>query len=206
MTTLILKQDVTTLNAATKKREKVGEFEAFVPSLNDFTASIESAAVTGADSEGMPTFNSDAANWLFSAIIDKVKRQARNSLVSGTATLKAGHSIAMTFEDLVKPLVVSSSTALAQYAEVARLFVGWLEATGKPAAVHASFSQLVRQRSAIALQGDKVREVLAKWLTDFATEAAANGALDDFQQNYVVSLIEACNGQDESLEDLLAGF
>lgn len=204
---LILKQDVTSLNAATKKREKVGEFEAFVPNLTDFVEAIQGAKVTGEDSEGMPLFESNAANWLFSAIVAKVKGQARNSLQPGTAKPKQGHAIAMDFEALVTPLVTAGSNALAAYAEVARLFVGWMEATGKPAGIHTSFAQLVRQRSSIALQSEKVRQVLASWLTEFATEASANGALDEFQQGYVVDLIGACNGeQEESLEDMLAGF
>lgn len=204
---LILKQDVTSLNAATKKREKVGEFEAYVPNLTDFIEAIQTAKQTGVDSEAMPVYDNNAANWLFGAIVAKVKGQARNALQSGTAILKAGHEIAMDFNALVTPSVSQGSTALAQYAEVARLFVGWMEATGKPAGIHASLAQLVRQRSSIALQGEKVRQVLANWLTEFATEAAGNGAIDEFQQGYIVSLIEACSNEaEQSLEDMLAGF
>ena len=202
---IMLTQDVTATVAGQKGRVKVGEFSVYMPFITRFAEVIEGAKITGADSEGVPVYESDAANWLQRAVLALSKAEARNKLVSGSAEVKAGLKIPTTFDELVTPAEGSGSNALAAIADLSKGFTSWMESTGKPAAIIPTMGQLVRNKSAIGLQSEKVRTVLSSWLQEYGATATDAGALTDYQQNYLVSLIEACT-EVQSLDDLLDGF
>ena len=206
-THLMLTQDVTAMPAGAKQRVKVGEFTVFCPTVFAFSTVIAEAKVTGTDADGVPEFDTDAANWLQRAITALAKAEARNKLQSGSAEVKPGLKVPTTFEELITPAQGTGSNALAAIADFIKGFQGWIIESGKPEAIATSFGQLCRQRAMIALQGEKPRAVLAQWLEAYCMEAQAAGALTDYQATYAVGLIEACQGkEEESLDDLLAGY
>lgn len=202
---IMLTQDVTATVQGQKGRQKVGEFTVYMPFIGRFADTISNARQTGVDDEGVPVYDNDAANWLQRAILALSKAEARNKLVSGSAEVKAGLKIPTTFDELVTPAEGSGSNALAAIADLIKGFTSWLESTGKPAAIIPTMGQLVRNKSAIGLQSEKVRTVLSSWLQEYGAAATDAGALTDYQQNYLVSLIEACT-EVQSLDDMLDGF
>lgn len=203
-----LKQDVTTTGPDGKTRVKVGEYQTLIPTVERFMSEVEGAKVTGADEDGLPVYDKDAANWLFRAIVQLAKTEARNKLQPKTAELKAGAKLAETFAELVAPPAHSGSTVLAELADLARNFAAYLAAKGLPAAAVASISQLIRQQNLINLQSDVVKTKLAEWLGDYATLAAESGALTAYQESAVIKVIDIATGNDQtaSLSDMLEGF
>lgn len=203
----VLKQEVTKRVDGQTKREPIGHFEVIVPSVERFITELADVQVTGHDDDGLPTFNSNAANWLQRAINALSKAEARNKLAPASAEPKAGLTIPMTFADLVAPPAIGGSTALAELAELVKGFTAWMAESGKPAALHSTFGQLVRQPSLISVQSDKVKQVLQAWVVEFASAAAAAGALSSYQESQVQKVLDAIEGKDEpSLDDLLADY
>lgn len=202
---MLLTQDVSATDSKTRTRTKVGEFTVIVPTLERIVAEVANAKVTGHDPDGLPTYDGKVANWVQRAINSLAKAEARNKLVSGTADLKHGATMPRTLAELVEP-AATGNTALAELAELARNFGAWIEATGKPAALVSTFGQLVRQPNLIPLQTEKVKEVLANWLEQFALAAAEAGSLSEYQANHVERCINQVSGEQDSLDDLLADF
>lgn len=201
----LLTQDVTATQKGSKRRTKVGEFTVIVPTIERLTEELAGVKATGHDDEGLPTYDGNIATWVQRAITALAKAEARNKLVSGSATLKAGATMPTTLAQLVEP-AATGNTALAELAELARNFGVWIEATGKPAALVSTFGQLVRQPNLIPLQTDKVKQVLTEWLEQFALAAAEAGNLSDYQASHVERCIEQVHGEQDSLDDLLADF
>ena len=203
-----LNQDVSTTGPDGKTRVKVGEYNCLIPTVERFMTEVDGAKVTGADDDGLPVYDKDAANWLFRAIMQLAKTEARNKLQPKTAELKPGAKLPETFAELVAPPAANGSTVLAELAELARNFAAYLAAKGIPAAAIASLSQLVRQQNLISFQGDNVKAKFAEWLGEYATTAAESGALTAYQESAVIKAIDIATGNDqaESLDDLLAGF
>lgn len=203
----MLTQEVTKRVEGQTKREPIGSFSVIVPSISRFLKEVEDAQVTGQDDDGLPTYSNDAANWLQRAINALAKAEARNKLAPASAEPKSGLSIPVTFADLVAPPAIGGSTALAELAELVKAFTVWMNESGKPAAIHSTFAQLVRQPSLIAIQSDKVKAVLEQWIAEFATLASNAGSLTAYQQNQIGKVLDAIAGKDEpSLDDLLADF
>ena len=202
---MMLTQPVTATKAGSKTRVKVGEFTVIVPTLSRLMTDLADAKVTGTDDDGLPTYDSNLANWVQRAVNALSKAEARNKLVTGSADLKAGAKIPTTLAELVEP-AAGGNTALAELAELARNFGAWIEATGKPAALVSTFGQLVRQPNLIPLQTDKVKQVLSTWLEEFALAAAAADSLTDYQSSHCERCINQATGEQESLDDLLADF
>lgn len=203
----LLTQVVTATQDGSSKRVEIGSFQVIVPTIERFIQEIEGAKVTGTDSDGLPVYDNDAANFLQSAITAACKMNARNKLAPKSAKARDGLEIPTTFAKLVEPAQVGGSNALAAISDLVKGFTAWMVATGKPAAVHATFGQLLRQQSLIGVQSDKVRQVLATWLSEFGAAVSEAGSLDSYQEGYLMKAISIAEGEeDESLEDLLAGF
>ncbi len=203
----VLKQEVTKRVDGQTKREPIGHFEVIVPTVERFISELENVQVTGHDDDGLPVYNGNAANWLQRAINALAKAEARNKLAPASAEPKAGLTIPMTFADLVAPPAIGGSSALAELAELVKGFTAWMAESGKPAALHSTFGQLVRQPSLISVQSDKVKQVLQAWVVEFASAAAAAGALTSYQEGQVQKVLDAIEGKDEpSLDDLLADY
>lgn len=129
-----------------KKAVDVGSVEVYYPTLEElgFKGAVPSSwelegkdgklvAATEADSEALPVYEQEGFDYTFAAVLAAVKANARNKLVSGTATLKDGLKIAETLEELFAS-GERSGEALKIKSEALKSFKAYLASTGKAAA------------------------------------------------------------------------
>ena len=150
--------------------EKQGEVEVFFPLLSDLGLSIDPASF---DDDGFPVYSDDKVQYAFDGVLAAVKAQARNKLVSGTATLKAGLTIATTVEELLESGGGNRGEALAINREFLAAFKGWLPSTGKSAAVQSLALTYAKNKEALQLADSDRKEKFGKYLTDFASSLDA---------------------------------
>lgn len=174
---------------------KQGEVVVAYPILSDLGISIEPKE---SDTDGFPVYADEKVQYVFDAVLAAVKAQARNKLVSGTATLKPGLSIATTVEELLES-GGNKGDALAAIREFLAAFKAWLPSTGKAEKVQAAVYNLARSTATVSLQPDDKKVKFSTYLQDFAetlnSEQAArfNRAL--------MNLNEACTAGD-ALDDM----
>ena len=141
-----------------------GEIEVFYPLLSELGLAVEP---TKNDEEGFPIYSDDKVQYVFDAVLAAVKAQARNRLVSGTATLKPGLTIAATVEELLES-GGNKGDALAAVREFLAAFKAWLPKTGKSEKVQAAVYELARNKASVALQSDDKKAKFAVYLAGFA--------------------------------------
>ena len=143
---------------------KQGEIEVFYPLLSELGLDVEP---TKNDEEGFPIYSDEKVQYVFDAVLAAVKAQARNRLVSGTATLKPGLTIASTVEELLES-GGNKGDALAAVREFLAAFKAWLPKTGKSEKVQAAVYELARNKASVALQSDDKKAKFAVYLSGFA--------------------------------------
>lgn len=153
------------------KFAKQGEVTITVPVLTDVLEFIASP-VTG-EEDGLPVYESDKANWLQGAILAAIKAQARNKLVSGTATLKEGLSIPTDWEGILAEGVRGGGEALAIAREAKAAFAEWMGKQGKSEAATATVVTLFSNKQALALQSAVNKAKVKAYVENFG------GSLDD---------------------------
>lgn len=169
---------------------KQGDITIYYPLLNELGLDI---AHEKEDDEGFPVYADEKVQYVFDAVLAAVKAQARNRLVSGTATLKPGLSIASTVEELLES-GGNKGDALAAVREFLAAFKAWLPKTGKSELVQAAVYELARNKSAVSIQSDEKKEKFAKYLTDFAATLDADKAARFSRP--LLNLNEACQPGD----------
>lgn len=153
--------------------EKQGEVVVYYPLLSDLGIAVEPQKD---DDEGFPVYADDKVQYVFDAVLAAIKAQARNKLVSGTATLKAGLSIAATVEELLESGGGNRGQALAIVREFQNAFKAWLPSTGKSAAVQSLALTYAKNKEALALADADRKQKFGKYLTDFAASLSAEDA------------------------------
>ena len=143
---------------------KQGEVEVFYPLLNELGLDIEADKM---DEEGFPIYSDEKVQYVFDAVLSAVKAQARNRLISGTASLKPGLAIASTVEELLES-GGNKGDALAAVREFLAAFRAWLPKTGKSEKVQAAVYELARNRASVAMQPDDKKAKFSNYLADFA--------------------------------------
>ena len=174
---------------------KQGEIEVFYPLLTELGIAIEPAKE---DEEGFPVYADEKVQYVFDAILAAVKAQARNKLVSGTATLKAGLSIASTVEELLES-GGNKGDALAAVREFLAAFKAWLPTTKKSEKVQAAVFDLAKNRAGLSLQDNDKKVKFAKYLTDFAVTLTSEQAARFSRP--LLALNEACT-EGDALDDM----
>ena len=143
---------------------KQGEIEVFYPLLSELGLAVEP---TKNDEEGFPIYSDEKVQYVFDAVLAAVKAQARNRLVSGTATLKPGLTIASTVEELLES-GGNKGDALAAVRDFLAAFKAWLPKTGKSEKVQAAVYELARNKASVALQSDDKKAKFSVYLSGFA--------------------------------------
>ena len=143
---------------------KVGEITIYYPLLSELGLSVEPAKN---DEDGFPIYADEEVQYVFDAVLAAVKAQARNRLVSGTATLKPGLTIASTVEELLES-GGNKGDALAAVREFLAAFKAWLPKTGKSEKVQSAVYELARNKASVALQSDDKKAKFAVYLSGFA--------------------------------------
>ena len=143
---------------------KVGEITVYYPLLLELGLSVDPAKN---DEDGFPIYSDEKVQYVFDAVLAAVKAQARNRLVSGTATLKPGLTIASTVEELLES-GGNKGDALAAVREFLAAFKAWLPKTGKSEKVQSAVYELARNKASVALQSDDKKAKFAVYLSGFA--------------------------------------
>ena len=186
--------DVSQRDPVKKEFIKVGEVAVFVPLLQDCIPFITSQikldkdGKAEVDSEGVPLYDSEQANWIQGAIIAAAKAQARNKLVSKTAELKPGAKIATDWTELTAEGVRDGS-GLKLAREFKESFADWVGKQGLSDAAANSLITIVGNKAALALQNDTVKAKVKARLEAYG-EAQDEATLEKFMRP-LTSAIEA---------------
>lgn len=157
------------------KFAKQGEVTIHVPTLADvitFVTSPQKKDDKGVEviEDGLPVYEDDKANWVQSAILAAVKAQARNKLVSGTATLKEGNTIPTDWEGLLAEGVRGGGEALAIAREAKAAFQEWMAKQGKSEAATNAVVSLFSNRQALALQSATNKGKIKAYVESFGAQ------------------------------------
>jgi len=174
---------------------KQGEVVVYYPLLSELGLAVEP---TKNDEDGFPVYADEKVQYVFDAVLAAIKAQARNKLVSKTATLKPGLSIATTVEELLES-GGNKGDALAAGREFLAAFKAWLPSTGKAEKVQAAVYNLARSVSNVSLQPDDKKAKFATYLQDFA-ETLTEAQAERFSRS-LLNLNEACTAGD-ALDDM----
>lgn len=153
--------------------EKQGEVQVWYPLLSELGIDIEPSKL---DDDGFPVYSDDKVQYVFDGVLAAVKAQARNKLVSGTATLKPGLTIASSVEELLESGGGNRGEALAIVREFLAAFKAWLPSTGKSAAVQSLALTYAKNKEALSLADADRKAKFGKYLTDFASSLTAESA------------------------------
>lgn len=176
------------------KFAKQGEVNIVVPTLEDAAAFVNGYEITG-EEDGLPVYKSEEANWIQGAILAMVKAQARNKLVSGTATLKDGLSIATDWAGLIAEGVRGGGEALAIAREAKAAFAEWMGKQGKSEAATATVVTLFSNRQALALQSDANKAKIKVYVESFF-ESLDEAAGERFMKP-VQAVLDTCEASTE---------
>lgn len=147
-----------------------GEVAIVVPILEDIASHVAGAKITG-EEDGLPVYDNDPANYVMSAILAYVKMNARNKLVSGTATLKPGAKIPTNWEELCAEGERGGNGAALQLArEVREAFAKWVASIGKSAAAQAVITGYFNNKTALQLADSGNKAKMAAYIEQFAAQ------------------------------------
>ena len=167
--------------ATVNEREEVGTVTAYVPLMEDIQKAIAGAKqsnldkdgkttnpeVLSVDDDGLPVYDSDPANWIFSAVVGAVKMQARNKLISGKADLKDGSSIAIDWAGLCAE-GGNNGAALAALRDCNAEFAKYVGTLGKKESTAMTIITMFKNRDALDLQGATMKGKMKDYVTNFA--------------------------------------
>ena len=163
------------------KREKVGEVEVPVPTL----ASI-----------GLEDDGSLVAAWIAKSLRASALTDARNKLVSGTATLKPGAKIATTLEELAAP-AENSGAALKEISELKRGFADYLRGLGLTEKAQHFLAGVFASPKSAALQPPEIHAKVVERIEGYVEQHGED--LTAAQERYLTGILEA-RGEDEELD------
>ena len=172
------------------KRVPLTSIKIYCPTLKDFGINAEPVRV---EKDGSPVYESNEANWLYTAIQQQVKAQARNKFVPQTATLRPGAKVAESLAELTAPSTGNKGAALVEKRTLLELFRGWLAETGKNEAVQKLLSTMLDRTDNLLLQEADKREKIKGYFVSFG-EAKVE-VLTDWQITYLTGAVEACDGE-----------
>jgi len=168
-------------------REKVGEIFAFTPLMDEIrkhSAAAEQAQATddkgnpiidkdgkpvpATDDRGLPVYNTEEANWLFAAVVAAVQMQARNKLLSGTATLKPDAVIAEDWAGLCAEGGTGNGAALAALRDCQAAFNQYVATLGKSEATAKMLIVYFKSREALSVQSPATKAKMTEYVETFA--------------------------------------
>lgn len=179
-------------------KKEGGEYKAvgevFVPmfDLSEFGLEVSD---NGVAEDGLLTYSDERIQFVYDAVCAATKADARNKLVSGSATLKAGNKIADSVAELIAK-AERSGAALAINREFITSFTLYLtQKSAKSANVQALYAGMVKNRQSIALSTEARRNGLLAQVEAYTEQATAEEA-EKFA-NILTTIAEACTGATE---------
>lgn len=176
------------------KYNKLGEVKIFVPLLAD--AGIEAEQAKDAAGilmveDGLPVYVDDYYNWIQGAMLAQTKAQARNKLVSGTATLKDGKVIADDWETITAEAEgVGNPAALLAVREIKAAFQKWVASLGKSAAAQGLLTTLFNSKQSLTVQSTENKAKMEGYVNDFADSLDADALTKGLR--YITGVLDAC--------------
>ena len=196
-------------------REKVGEVFASVPLMDEIrkiTAAAEQAPAVdkdgkpimgldgkptlATDDKGLPVYNSDEANWIFYAVVAAVQMQARNKLVSGTATLKPEAAIAADWAGLVAEGGSGNGAALAALRDCQNAFNSYVATLGKSEATSKMLIVYFKSKDALDVQSPATKAKMAEYVETFAA-TLSEADMERFEKP-IAKVLETCAAVSDS--------
>ena len=182
------------------KFSKVGEVTIHCPTLDSLDQPFErmiDAQGNEVMEDGLPVYKLDQHNWVQGAILAQVKAQARNKLVSKTATLKEGATIATDWASLTaEGERGGNGDALAARREVINLFAAYVKNLQKSDKAQDTLNQLFKNAASLSLQSVENKGKMEAYVSDFAA------TLTDEQtaryMKYLESISAACEETTEA--------
>lgn len=157
-----------------RARKEIGKVEIYTPSLTEIAKIIVDAKETGKDEkDGLPVYETQEANWVFSAIHNAVKMAARNKIdVAGNVVrMKDGLTIADNMADLTEEgQRGGNGEGLAIVREAKAAFSDWVATLGKSETTAAFITTMFSNRAALATQPAHVKEKMSTYVIDFAAQ------------------------------------
>ena len=154
------------------KYEPVGEIEINYPLLADLGFDVTPKPVQLDDkgiaiNKGLPDYADEKHQFVFDSVFASVKADARNKLVSGTATLKEGATIPETVEELIA-VTERDGAALKAMRACLGAFKAWLPSTGKATKTCEAILALASNRKSLALQPAEKKQKFLVYVEQFA--------------------------------------
>ena len=169
------------------KRVPVGSVVVYIPTLADLGVSYSEGDLVGL--------------WADKALRAAALADARNKLVSGTASLKAGAKIASTLEEIAAPSE-NSGEALKQISELKKAFAAYLESLRLSSKAVAFLRGCFDSPKSLALQTPDVIEKVLNRVDGFA-ESVGLDELTPTQISYLERLTTGVDNSEElDLDDL----
>lgn len=155
-----------------RKRKEIGAVNIFTPDMSEIAKIAVGAKETSKDeTDGLPVFDSQEANWLFGAVFNAVKMAARNKLENKSIKLKEGLSIAETLESLTEEgQRGGGGEGLAILREVKSAFADWVATLGKSETTTSFIVTMFTNRAALATQTINVKEKMGKYIEEFGAK------------------------------------
>jgi hypothetical protein len=170
---------------------KQGEVVVYYPLLSELGLNAETDKT---DDDGFPIYSDDKVQYVFDAVLAAVKAQARNKLVSGSAELKPGLSIASTVEELLESGSGNKGEALAAVREMLAAFKAFLPTTGKSEKYQLAAYNAARQRDSITVMTDDKKQKMQALINAFAESLTAEQAARFSRP--LLAINEACESGD----------
>ena len=152
-----------------RKRKEIGSVDIFTPDLSEIAKIVAGAKETGKDeSDGLPIYDTQEANWVFGALHNAVKMAARNKLENKTLKLKDGLKIAETIAELTEEgQRAGNGEGLAVLREAKLAFAEYVATLGKSEATQSFITTMFSNRGALQTQSKEVKAKMLKYVEDF---------------------------------------
>jgi hypothetical protein len=183
----------------TGKFAKVGEATIYCPTLEAAGFTVERQLDEKGQEvieDGLPIYKSDAHNWIQGAMLAQTKAQARNKLVSGTATLKDGQTIANDWATLTaEGERGGNGEALQIVRDVKAAFAKYVATLGKSQKAVETLITLFASKQSLALQSPENKGKMSQYVSDFAETLPAD-QLTRYMK-YLEGINAACDNTEE---------
>lgn len=167
---------------------KVGDVAYFVPELEAF--GVQGPEQDSLDDDGLPIYKDARHNWLYAAVLNAVKVNIRNKLVSGTASWKEGATAPTNLEALMAEGQGQTGEALKRIAELKRKWAEWVAGLKKSSAAEKMLRGYFASADNLALQTQTNKDKFLAYLTDFIGTQEEGYLVSN--QRYLDSLLTAC--------------
>jgi len=173
------------------KRQEMGNLDIYCPVLSEFGIAVEPKEFDKESGEAV--YESNEAQFLYSAILQAVKTAARNKFQPGTTDLRLGAKIAENLNELTTPTVSNKGAALVERRALLDMFKQWLVKTGKNEAVQRLLVGMLDKQDNLLLQDSEKRGKIKGYFETFGNDVGET--LSDWQVTFLQGAIEACDNE-----------